>query len=89
MKDYNGIIFYRAGRFLDVVRHTDFHTFMNNDRYFKIEVDFPPVLDEEFNVSTSKQRVDVSEKIWNKLREAGIVKAIGTLTGKYRRSARR
>ena len=57
---------------------------MNNDRYFKIEVDFPAVLDEYFNVSTSKQRVDVSEKIWDKLKEAGIVKAISTLTGKYR-----
>ena len=80
MKEYNGILIYRMGRFLDCVRHTPFHTFMNNDRYFKIEVDFPAVLDEFFNVSTSKQRVDVSDKIWDKLKEAGIVKAISTLT---------
>jgi hypothetical protein len=84
MKDYNGILFYRMGRFLDCVNHTPFHTFVNNDRYFKIEVDFPAVLDEYFNVSTSKQRVDVSDKIWDKLKEAGIVKAISALTGKYR-----
>jgi hypothetical protein len=84
MKEYNGILFYRMGRFLDCVRHTPFHTFVNNDRYFKIEVDFPAVLDEYFNVSTSKQRVDVSEKIWEKLKEAGILKAIRSLTGKYR-----
>jgi hypothetical protein len=84
MKEYNGILFYRMGRFLDCVRHTPFHTFMNNDRYFKIEVDFSAVLDEYFNVSTSKQRVDVSDKIWEKLKEAGLVKAIRTLTGKYR-----
>ena len=84
MKEYNGILFCRMGRFLDCVRYTPFHTFMNNDRYFKIEVDFPAVLDEYFNVSTSKQRVDVSDKIWEKLKEAGIVKAISTLTGKYR-----
>jgi hypothetical protein len=32
------------------------------------------VLDEYFNVSTSKQRVDVSDKIWDKLKEAGLVK---------------
>jgi len=84
MKEYNGILFYRMGRFLDCARYTPFHTFVNNDRYFKIEVDFPAVLDEYFNVSTSKQRVDVSDKIWDKLKEAGIVKAISTLTGKYR-----
>jgi hypothetical protein len=83
MKEYNGILFYRMGRFLDCVRHTPLHTFQTNDRYFKIEVDFPAVLDEYFNVSTSKQRVDVSEKIWDKLKEAGIVKAIATLSGKY------
>lgn len=89
MKEYNGILFYRMGRFLDCVRHTPFHTFMNNDRYFKIEVDFPAVLDEHFNVSTSKQRVDVSDAIWHKLKEAGIVKAISTLTGKYRSEKKR
>lgn len=83
MKEYNGILFYRMGRFLDVVRYTPLHTFQNNDRYFKIEVDFPAVLDEYFNVSTSKQRVDVSDKIWEKLKEAGIVKAIATLSAKY------
>lgn len=41
------------------------------------------MLDEYFNVSTSKQRVDVSDKIWDKLKEAGLVKAIATLSGKY------
>jgi hypothetical protein len=84
MKEYNGILFYRMERFLDCVRHTPFHTFVNNDRYFKIEVDFPAVLDEYFNVSTSKQRVDVSDKIWEKLKDAGLVRAIRDLTGKYR-----
>lgn len=84
LREYNGILFYRMGRFLDCVRHTPFHTFVNNNRYFKIEVDFPAVLDEYFNVSTSKQRVDVSEKIWEKLKEGGIDKAIRTLSGKYK-----
>jgi hypothetical protein len=84
MKEYNGILFYRMGRFLDCVPHTPFHTFMNYDRYYKIEVDFPAVLDEYFNVSTSKQRVDVSETIWNKLKEAGIIKAVSSLTSKAR-----
>jgi len=46
MKEHNGILFYRMGRFLDCVRHTPLHTFLTNDRYFKIEVDSPVVLDE-------------------------------------------
>lgn len=83
MKEYNGVLFYRMGRYLDCVNHTPFHTFGNNNRYLKIEVDFPAVLDEYFNVSTSKQRVDVSDKIWDKLVEGGIKKAISTLGAKY------
>jgi hypothetical protein len=79
MKEYNGLMFYRMGRFLDCVRHTPFHTFVNYDRYFKIEIDFPPVLDEYFNVSTSKQHVDISYRIWEKLKEAGLEKALTTL----------
>ena len=83
LKEYNGVLFYRMGRYLDCVNHTPFHTFGNNNRYLKIEVDFPAVLDEFFNVSTSKQRVDVSDKIWDKLVEGGIKKAISTLSAKY------
>ena len=41
---------------MEVVRYSPLTTFVNNDRYFKIEVDFDASLDEEFNVPTSKQR---------------------------------
>ena len=57
---------------------------MNYDRYIKIEVDFDASLDEEFNVPTSKQRVDVSERIWEILKENGVDKALDQLRKKFR-----
>ena len=56
LKEYNGFIIARMGRIIETVRHSPLTTFVNNDRYFKIEVDFDASLDEEFNVPTSKQR---------------------------------
>jgi len=84
LKDYNGIIVSRMGRVIDVVHNVPDVTFMNNDRFFKIEVDFSPELDEEFNVSTSKQRVDVSDRIWSILKEGGFPKAIELLRQRIR-----
>jgi hypothetical protein len=82
MKTYNGFIFTRNGRVIDVVTRNPLTTFQNNDRYIKIEIDFPAELDEHFNISTSKQRVDVSDQIWDRLREAGLLKAIENLRDK-------
>jgi hypothetical protein len=82
MAKYNGFIFSRNGRVIDVVTRNPLTTFQNNDRYIKIEIDFPAELDEHFNISTSKQRVDVSDTIWDRLREAGLLKAIEHLRKK-------
>lgn len=82
MIKYNGFIFSRNGRIIDVVTRNPLTTFQNNDRYIKIEIDFPAQLDEHFNISTSKQRVDVSDTIWDRLREAGLLKAIEHLRKK-------
>jgi hypothetical protein len=76
-KKYNGIVICRAKRQLDVVvppvdsGWKDFN-FGNNARHFGVEVDFEPALDEEFNVSTSKQGVSVSDIMWAKLHEEGV-----------------
>jgi len=76
-KKYNGIIVCRAKRQLDVVTPPvdsgwkDF-SFGVNARHFGVEIDFEPTLDEEFNVSTSKQGVTVSEVMWAKLHEEGV-----------------
>jgi hypothetical protein len=84
LKEYNGFIIARMGRIIETVRHSPLTTFVNNDRYFKIEVDFDASLDEEFNVPTSKQRVDVSDRIWDILKENGVEKALEQLRKKFR-----
>jgi len=57
---------------------------VNYDRYIKIEIDFDASLDEEFNVPTSKQRVDVSDRVWDILKEHGLEKALEQLRKKFR-----
>jgi hypothetical protein len=84
LKDYHGIIFSRNGRLIDVQTRTPWTSFINNDRYIKVEVEFSATLDEAFGVTTSKQQVTVSPLIWDLLREAGLPKAIEQLRNKVR-----
>ena len=63
MREYNGILFYRQGRFVDCVRHIPLgskkdHRFQTYDMNYKIEVNFPSSLDEHFGISTNKQFVN-------------------------------
>ena len=82
LQKYNGFIFSRNGRIIDVISRNPITVLQNNDRYIKIEIDFPAELDEHFNIPTSKQRVDVSDEIWDRLREAGLGAAIAQLRSK-------
>ena len=84
LKDYHGIIFSRNGRLIDVQTRTPWTSFINNDRYIKVELEFSATLDEAFGVTTSKQQVTVSTHIWDLLREAGLPKAIEQLRNKVR-----
>lgn len=84
LKDYHGIIFSRNGRLIDVQTRTPWTTFINNDRYIKIELEFSATLDEAFGVTTSKQQVTISPLIWDQLRIAGLPKAIEQLRIKVR-----
>lgn len=79
MKDYHGIIFSRNGRLIDVQTRTPWTSFINNDRYIKVEVEFSASLDEAFGVTTSKQQVTVSPFAWELLLQAGLPKAIEQL----------
>lgn len=91
LKAYHGIIFSRNRRLIDVKTRTPWTTFINNDRYIKIEVEFAATLDEAFGVTTSKQQVTLSPFLWDLLREAGVPKAIEQLRGKVKeaKAARR
>jgi hypothetical protein len=73
----NGIIFLRSGRQIDVVRPPRWLMSINatTDRFWAIEVDFDPTLDDEFAITTSKQQVVPSDRIWNMLRDKGNLKA--------------
>jgi hypothetical protein len=84
MKDYHGVIFSRNGRLIDVQTRTPWTTFINNDRYIKVEVEFSATLDEAFGVTTSKQQVTVSPFAWDLLLQAGLPKAIEQLRTKVK-----
>jgi hypothetical protein len=77
-----GIIICRQGRQIDVVESTPwkgFEKFRNDDRYWAAEIDFPAELDEEFTIANSKQGVVMSERLWDLLDNAGMLKALRAL----------
>lgn len=83
-KENNGIIVLRAGRQIDVARsQCPWTTFQNNDRYIGVEVDFPPTLDEEFSITTSKQQVVLSPRMWDILEENGVYNAISQMRRRF------
>jgi hypothetical protein len=84
LKDYHGVIYSRNGRLIDVQTRTPWTSFINNDRYIKVEVEFSASLDELFGVTTSKQQVTVSAFMWDVLRQAGLPRAIEQLRNKVR-----
>jgi hypothetical protein len=84
IKAYHGLVFSRSGRVVDVQSRTPWTTFINNDRYIRVEVEFSATLDEAFGVTTSKQQVSLTPEMWNHLRVAGLPKAIEHLRSKVR-----
>jgi hypothetical protein len=83
LKEYQGFMFYRMGRLIDVVQPNPVYTFKTNDRYLRVEIEFPAALDEFFNIPTSKQRVDVAERIWTALKEAGLSALMSRLAERW------
>lgn len=70
-RDTNGFVVCRNGRQIDVVTRNPITTFVNYDRNIGLELDFPAALDEEFGVTTAKQSITISDRVWDKLRDAG------------------
>lgn len=89
MNDHLGIVVCRMGRQMDVVTRTpkswSLEIDSNDNRYWGLEIDFPADLDEEFGVTTSKQRVWLSERIWEILTNSGLEIAIKSLKAMYDR----
>ena len=76
MKDHLGLIFLRAGRQIDVVTRNPWTQFQTYDRNWNVEINFSPALDEEFSITTSKQQIVVSERMWDLLKEKGVLRSI-------------
>lgn len=86
MKEHRGIVVCRAGRQIDVVdAKCPWFTFQTYDCNWGAEIDFPPVLDEEFSITTSKQQVVLTERMWEILKQAGVKAAISDMRKRYRR----
>ena len=86
MDENNGLIILRKGRQIDVITKTDkdYLGYINNDdRYWGVEIDFPPSMDEEFSITTTKQQVTMSERMWDLLAKAGVFLAIKELRRRY------
>ena len=84
MRDHLGLIVMRAGRQIDVLTRNEWTHFQNNDRYWNVEIDFSPELDEEFSITTSKQQVVISDRMWNILKENGVYRAIVEMRNKWK-----
>jgi hypothetical protein len=86
----NGIIFLRNGRQIDVVKPPKKFTSVNatTDRFWTVEVDFDATLDDEFGMTTAKQQIVPSDRIWDLLADkAKIFEAIGTMRTAYKKDA--
>lgn len=89
LDENNGIIVCRAGRQIDVVKSKrdkelgiEFAV-NNDDRYWGLELDFDPALDEEFAITTSKQHATLSDRMWQLLKEYNVMAAVTDLRKRY------
>jgi hypothetical protein len=92
MKENNAyMIVTRAGRQIDLVTRTHFSkpadniTIINYDRNWAIELDFDPVLDEEFGITVNKQQVTLSERIWQKLADEKVPVIVKALRSRFKK----
>lgn len=84
MKENNGFIVLRNGRQIDIVTKNPWTVFLTWDRNMKVELDFDATLDEEFGVTTSKQQITLSERMWNILKEHRVEQALDEMRARNR-----
>jgi len=87
LKGYNkGLCILRKGRQIDTIEaDVPWFTFRNYDRYWACEIDFDPSLDEEYSVTTSKQQVRLSDRMWTMLENAGVRRVITQMRAEFER----
>lgn len=87
---HNGFIFLRNGREIDVVKPPRSLMSINatTDRYWAVEVDFDATLDDEFSMTTAKQQVTPSSRIWDILVDAAkVLENVATMRREYSKEA--
>ncbi len=84
LQAHNGLVVLRAGRQIDVVTKGLPTSFGNNDRYVKVEIDFPPSMDEMFGVTTHKQQITLSPRIIQALEENKVWKNLEIMRKRWR-----
>lgn len=85
------LIVMRAGRQIDLVtrlgynKEADNITLVNYDRNWAIELDFDPVLDEDFGVTVNKQQISLQENVWQVLTNQGLPTIVKALRARVKR----
>ena len=75
----------RAGRQIDLVQKAHFakdaynKLLVNYDRNWAVELDFEPILDEDFGITVNKQQVMISERMWAILDDQGVGQMVKAL----------
>ncbi len=73
----------RSGRQIDLVTRPRYEKESHNitlvyyDMNWAVELDFDPVLDEEFGITVNKQQVVLSDRMWKMLEDQGVPQIIG------------
>ena len=82
MANNHGIVIRRLGRRMDVVKtfkdenNKNVFNVGNNSKYWKCEINFPPLLDEYFSVNTSKQQIIPAGRFVRTLQDNDIFKKL-------------
>lgn len=79
VRDMGGLVVSRLGRRIAMLATTPLANFTASDRGIRLELDFPPELDELFAPSLSLGQVQISNKVWAALREQGFARHIELL----------
>lgn len=82
----NGLIIMRQSRQIAVVTRGRYLKVNNDDRYWGCEINIPATLDEEIAITTSKQQVELSERMWELLKDHGVFLTIRELRRRYDQS---
>jgi len=79
VRDNHGFVISRLGRRLTLLPSSPWFHFSNADRAIRVEIDFPPSLDELFAPSLSLQQVQMSDTAWSALRAGGLAAHLDAL----------